>query len=79
MGESFQSYYPADSKVAVSLTAGFDSRSVLAFAPEQVRDRVTTYTYGVPGCSELEVSIMRQIKKAFDPLSIMNPGKIFGN
>ena len=29
--------------------------------------------------SELEVSIMRQIKKAFDPLSIMNPGKIFGN
>ncbi len=27
--------------------------------------------------SELEVSIMRQIKKAFDPLGIMNPGKIF--
>tara|TARA_B110000503_G_scaffold3357_2_gene4435 strand:- start:6600 stop:7115 length:516 start_codon:yes stop_codon:yes gene_type:complete len=27
--------------------------------------------------SELEVSIMRQIKKAFDPHSIMNPGKIF--
>ncbi len=28
-------------------------------------------------CSELEVSIMRQIKKAFDPQGIMNPGKIF--
>ena len=27
--------------------------------------------------SELEVSIMRQIKKAFDPAGIMNPGKIF--
>lgn len=27
--------------------------------------------------SELEVSIMRQIKKAFDPHGIMNPGKIF--
>jgi FAD/FMN-containing dehydrogenase len=27
--------------------------------------------------SALEVSIMRQIKKAFDPLGIMNPGKIF--
>jgi FAD/FMN-containing dehydrogenase len=27
--------------------------------------------------SELEVSIMRQIKKAFDPVGIMNPGKIF--
>jgi FAD/FMN-containing dehydrogenase len=27
--------------------------------------------------SELEVSIMRQIKAAFDPLGIMNPGKIF--
>jgi FAD/FMN-containing dehydrogenase len=27
--------------------------------------------------SELEVSIMRQIKKAFDPQGIMNPGKIF--
>lgn len=27
--------------------------------------------------SELEVSIMRQIKLAFDPAGIMNPGKIF--
>ncbi len=27
--------------------------------------------------SPLEVSIMRQIKKAFDPAGIMNPGKIF--
>jgi FAD/FMN-containing dehydrogenase len=27
--------------------------------------------------SELEISIMRQIKKAFDPQGIMNPGKIF--
>jgi FAD/FMN-containing dehydrogenase len=27
--------------------------------------------------SELEVSIMRDIKKAFDPAGIMNPGKIF--
>ncbi|MCB1706823.1 MAG: hypothetical protein KDI17_18325, partial [Halioglobus sp.] len=27
--------------------------------------------------SALEVSIMRQIKKAFDPQGIMNPGKIF--
>ncbi|NQX87260.1 MAG: FAD-binding oxidoreductase [Halioglobus sp.] len=27
--------------------------------------------------SELEIDIMRQIKKAFDPHSIMNPGKIF--
>jgi FAD/FMN-containing dehydrogenase len=27
--------------------------------------------------SELEISIMRQIKKVFDPVGIMNPGKIF--
>ena len=27
--------------------------------------------------SALEVDIMRQIKLAFDPLGIMNPGKIF--
>jgi len=27
--------------------------------------------------SELEISIMRQIKRAFDPHGIMNPGKIF--
>lgn len=28
-------------------------------------------------CSALEVEIMRQIKRAFDPHGIMNPGKIF--
>jgi FAD/FMN-containing dehydrogenase len=27
--------------------------------------------------SETEVEIMRAIKRAFDPLGIMNPGKIF--
>jgi FAD/FMN-containing dehydrogenase len=29
------------------------------------------------GCSPPEIEIMRLIKKAFDPLGIMNPGKIF--
>ena len=36
---------------AVSLTAGFDSRAVLASAPR--RGDLLAYTYGVPGCADL--------------------------
>jgi len=46
-------YFEGDD-VACSLTAGWDSRTLLAFAPEG--KKITTYTYGVPGCSDLNDS-----------------------
>ena len=45
-------YFDDDSRTAVSLTAGFDSRSVLASAPR--RSNLLTYTYGRPDCIDLK-------------------------
>lgn len=43
-------YYEGADEVACSLTAGWDGRTLLAFAPAK---NVTTYTYGVDGCLDL--------------------------
>jgi asparagine synthetase B (glutamine-hydrolysing) len=51
--ERLPKYYPENGDVAVSLTAGFDSRTVLSFSPAGMKDRMLTYTYGVPGCYDL--------------------------
>lgn len=45
-------YYAATGITAVSLTGGFDSRTVLAFGPPD--KPVETYTYGVDGCGDLQ-------------------------
>jgi asparagine synthetase B (glutamine-hydrolysing) len=51
--ERVPKYYATSKKTAVSLTGGFDSRTVLAFAPSDICDAIETYTYGVPGCGDL--------------------------
>ena len=45
-------YYSNTDDVACALTAGWDGRTMLAFAPDQ--SNVTAYTYGVPGCNDLK-------------------------
>lgn len=45
-------YFAGSEEIACALTSGWDGRTVLALAPH--RDHVTAYTYGVPGCEDLE-------------------------
>jgi len=44
-------YFVGSKDVAISLTAGLDTRTILSFCPRL--DNVTAYTYGTPGCSDL--------------------------
>lgn len=43
--------------IAVALTAGFDSRSVLAYAPSPDEADLLAFTYGQPGCYDLNEAI----------------------
>jgi len=45
--------YRTSHPIAIALTAGFDSRSVLAYAPPSDEADLLTYTYGQPGCYDL--------------------------
>ena len=45
-------YFTGSEGIACALTSGWDGRTVLALAPR--RDQVTAYTYGVPGCEDIE-------------------------
>jgi hypothetical protein len=48
--ECIPKYYQGGDKIACSLTAGWDGRTLLALAPTK---NVTAYTYGVEGCRDL--------------------------
>ncbi len=45
-------YYPESSQIACALTGGWDGRTVLSLAPDH--SKVTAYTYGGPGCYDIE-------------------------
>ncbi len=49
-------YIPPNSKIAVSLTGGLDSRTVLAYSMKLAKNNIETYTYGIPGCSDLKIA-----------------------
>lgn len=45
-------YFDKDRRIALGISSGFDSRTLLALAPPNSISE--TYTYGVPGCSDLK-------------------------
>jgi asparagine synthetase B (glutamine-hydrolysing) len=49
-------HIPPNTKVAVSLTGGLDSRTVLAYSMALFKNNVETYTYGIPGCYDLKIA-----------------------
>jgi len=50
--ERVPGYFKGANEVACALTGGWDSRTMLALAPDL--NSVTAYTYGVPGCADLK-------------------------
>jgi len=51
--ERVPKYFQRDTQIAVSLSGGFDSRTVLSFAPSETKASLEAYTYGVAGCLDL--------------------------
>ena len=47
-------YFSDNVPVACSLSGGLDSRMVLSFALSNTSNSLTTYTYGIPGCYDLQ-------------------------
>ncbi len=47
-------YFGSGVRFAHPLTKGFDTRSLIAFLPEDQRDLVQTYTYGIQGSEDVE-------------------------
>lgn len=54
--ERMAKHIPPNTKVAVSLTGGLDSRTVLAYSMALGKNNVETYTYGIPGCYDLKIA-----------------------
>ena len=52
--DRMENHIPPNKKIAVSLTGGLDSRTVLAYSIG--KGNVETYTYGIEGCSDLTVA-----------------------
>ena len=46
-------YYGGQHEIAHALSGGFDTRTVLAFMPPGRESSIMTYTYGMPGCSDI--------------------------
>ena len=46
-------YFPDDQSSTVGLSAGLDSRTILASLPEEKLDRLHSFTYGIAGSSEI--------------------------
>jgi asparagine synthetase B (glutamine-hydrolysing) len=44
-------YFEGSDEIACALTGGWDGRTMVSLCPEE--KNITTYTYGVPGCSDL--------------------------
>jgi asparagine synthetase B (glutamine-hydrolysing) len=51
--ERVPAYFTGASNVAVSITKGLDSRSVLSLATPTYLARIQTYTYGMPGAPDI--------------------------
>lgn len=49
--ENIEQYYQGETDIACALTDGWDGRTMLSLAPDI--DKVTSYTYGVPGCPDV--------------------------
>jgi hypothetical protein len=49
-------YYGSGMRFAHPLTQGFDTRSLITFLPEDQKDLVQTYTYGIQGSRDVEES-----------------------
>ena len=49
-------YLPLNTKIGLSLTGGLDTRTVLAYIMELGKNKIETYTYGIPGCYDLRMA-----------------------
>lgn len=52
--EVVRRYYGSGVRFAHPLTKGFDTRSLIAFLPEDQKRLVQAYTYGIPGSEDVE-------------------------
>ena len=52
--ERMPKYYRDDVEIAVGLTSGLDSRTVLSFAPNTALKKIITFTYGTEKCYEIK-------------------------
>jgi asparagine synthetase B (glutamine-hydrolysing) len=54
--EAVPRYFSKGVSCAFGLSAGLDSRTILASVPDEALDEIVTFTYGIPGCYEMDAS-----------------------